>query len=157
MAWLPDVSPGKQSGAHSVDALGDVLVVGTSEGSEANGFVLVDVSGPKIFDLSNSRVPVEVGTWRPEDVHAPYYVHTIWTSHRDGRDVAVVGSEVFEDRHVTVPSPVWVLDVADVGAPEIIATWLNPGHQSPRLTGSRTSRRGSAKAGCPLGTSCASA
>ncbi len=282
VAWLPLVSPGKQSGAHSVDVLGDLLVVGTAEGSEANGFVLVDVSDPerpaevgrwtttaglsgdravmlsadgktvfvggvdaifavdisdpaspkdagafanprfgahtlfaaeidgtqyvyvvgyglvtlaydaaadafeflsryvaatpdglldtplggdgvtyafrdtyghdvyaekdpesgahlayvayayeglKIVDLSNPRVPVEVGTWRPEDEHAPYYVHTIWMSHKDGRDVAVVGSEVFENRHVTVPSPVWVLDVVDVGAPKLLATWLNPGHK----------------------------
>ena len=90
-------------------------------------YVAYAYEGVKIVDLSNPRLPVEVATWRASGEGAPWYTHTIWVAHLEGRRVAVVGTEVFENRHLTTPSPVWVLDLTELESPKLLATWTNPG------------------------------
>lgn len=113
----------------------DVFVETDPDLGKTIAYVAYAYEGLKIVDITNPATPLEIGTWIPEDEGAPFYVHTIEVTHReDGRRIAVVGSEVFENRHVDTPSPVWVLDVTDLAAPQLLATWTNPGgHGSDSL------------------------
>lgn len=97
-------------------------------------YVAYAYEGLKIVDIGDPSRPTLVASWVPGGEGAPWYVHTVAVTMIGDRRIAVVGSEVFEGRHLEVPSPVWILDVTDLSAPRLLHTWTNPGgHGSDSL------------------------
>jgi len=90
-------------------------------------YVAYAYQGLQILDVSQPEAPQLVAEWTPPDgEHTPWYVHGVDAATVDDRRVIVVGSEVFEDRHADVPSPVWILDGSELENPELVTTWTNP-------------------------------
>lgn len=89
-------------------------------------YVAYAYQGLHVLNLETPEAPQLVSTWTPEGDHTPWYVHSVDVDHIDDRRVIVVGTEVFEDRHVDVPSPLWILDGSDLENPKQLATWTNP-------------------------------
>lgn len=106
--------------AHDVFAWDDPV-----EGKHV-AFVANAYEGLKILDLSEPRAPKELGTWIPDGPDAPSYVHTVTVRMMGDRRIAAVGAETFESRNRDVPSPVWFVDVTDLAAPRLLATYTNP-------------------------------
>ena len=80
------------------------------------GFVVSDVSDP--------ANPKQLGEWNiPEREEGQYYIHTGVVEIIDGRRIAVVTSEDWED----YPSALWVLDATDFAFIETLANWSAPG------------------------------
>ncbi|HVL49611.1 MAG TPA: hypothetical protein VM889_13735 [Candidatus Thermoplasmatota archaeon] len=97
-------------------------------------YVAYAYEGLKIVDISNPALPREIATWIPGGAGAPWYVHTVHGEIRGDKRIIVVGSEVFENRHVEMASPVWILDATDLAKPKLLNTWTNPGnHGSDNL------------------------
>ncbi len=90
-------------------------------------YVAYAYQGLHVLDLSVPEAPQLVSTWVPQDDNAPWYVHSVDAAHIDDRRVIVVGTEVFEDRHEDVPSPLWVLDGDNLEDIQLLSTWTNPG------------------------------
>lgn len=95
-------------------------------------YVAYAYQGLHILDLSEPSAPQRIAKWVPTGPGAPYYVHGVETTFIDGERVTVVGSEVFENRNVDVPSPVWILDTTDLARPDHVGTWTNPGGHGSR-------------------------
>ncbi len=89
-------------------------------------YVAFAYEGLRIVDVSTPEAPVEVSRWVPGGEGAPWYVHTIYPTFINDRRILVIGSEVFENRHVDIPSPVWFVDATDLAAPRELTTWTNP-------------------------------
>lgn len=111
--------------------LGKPLLYASNGGA---GFVVHDVSDP--------ADPRELAEWNIPDRDDRYYIHTGVVDVIDGRRVAVVTSEDWED----YPSALWVLDATDFAYIETLAAWRAPGEHAadglrysmhnPRLDGS---------------------
>ena len=90
--------------------------------------------GIRVLDISNPSMPSEVGRWTPEPDNGTHYVHAVKPYWLGERRLMVVEAETFEDGHVDTASPIWVVDVTDFEAPEVLYEWTNPGgHGSDRL------------------------
>lgn len=91
-------------------------------------YVAYAYDGLRIVDITDPRVPQDVGHWIPNETPgAPHYVHSVKT-YRDAADrrITILGAETFEDRNTDTPSPLWVLDTTDFASIELLATWTNP-------------------------------
>jgi hypothetical protein len=83
----------------------------------AGGFTISDVSDP--------ADPQQVAEWNiPNREDGKYYIHTGAVSIIDGRRIAVVTTEDWED----YPSALWVLDATDLGLIETVSSWSAPGN-----------------------------
>ena len=83
----------------------------------AGGFTITDVSDP--------AHPTQLAEWNiPDRPDGKYYIHTGAVSVVDGRRIAVVTTEDWED----YPSMMWVLDATDFGFIETVGNWTAPGN-----------------------------
>ena len=83
------------------------------------GFVVSDVSDPSS--------PKQVGEWNiPEREDDQYYIHTGVVTYVDGRRIAIVTSEDWED----YPSALWIVDATDLSFMETLAQWSAPGEHA---------------------------
>ncbi len=90
-------------------------------------YIAYAYQGLHVLDINAPEAPQLLTTWVPQGDGAPWYTHTVEAAWIDDRRVVVVGSEVFEDRHLDTPSPIWVLDLTDMDAPDPLrSTWVNP-------------------------------
>jgi hypothetical protein len=89
-------------------------------------YVAYAYQGMHVLDVNDPTAPELVTRWTPGGDASPWYTHSIDAGFVDGQRAIVVGSEVFEDRHVEEPSPVWILDGSDLENPEVVSTWTNP-------------------------------
>lgn len=98
------------------------------EGAKVILYVAYAYAGLDILDITNPTAPVLLGKWVPGGEGAPHYVHGVeaYTA-RDGRRLAVVEAETFEERNTQTPSPIWVVDVTDPKNVRLLSTWVNPG------------------------------
>ncbi len=89
-------------------------------------YVAFAYEGLRIVDVSSPETPREIASWVPGGEGNPWYVHTVVTTHIDDRRIIIIGSEVFENRHLELPSPVWIVDGTNLANPVELATWTNP-------------------------------
>lgn len=91
--------------------------------------------GVRVLDVSTPSAPQVVASWVPQDEHAPHYIHDVRAFvNESGSRIMVVEAETFEDRHVDVASPLWIVDVTDFANPVELYRWTNPGgHGSDNL------------------------
>lgn len=89
-------------------------------------YVAYAYQGLQVLDINQPETPQPLAQWVPEGEASPWYTHTVDAAMIDDRRVIVVGSEVFEKRHIDTPSPVWILDGTDIQNPELLSTWTNP-------------------------------
>ncbi len=89
-------------------------------------YVAYAYQGLQVLDISQPSAPQLITRWTPGGEASPWYTHSVDAAWIDDRRVIVVGSEVFEERHLETPSPVWILDGTDLEAPELVSTWTNP-------------------------------
>lgn len=83
----------------------------------AGGFTITDVSDPS--------APQQLAEWNiPNREDGKYYIHTGAVTMIEGRRIAVVSTEDWED----YPSALWVLDATDLGAIETVSNWSAPGN-----------------------------
>lgn len=91
--------------------------------------------GVRVLDVSTPSAPTIVASWVPQDEYAPHYIHDVRAFvNADDRRIMVVEAETFEDRHIDVASPLWIVDVTDFDNPVELFRWTNPGgHGSDNL------------------------
>jgi len=128
---IGSVSIGHDSVVFDDPLLGKPLLFAANGGA---GFVVSDVSDP--------ANPKQLGEWNiPDRADDMYYIHTGVVDIIDGRRIAVVTSEDWED----YPSALWVIDATDLAYMETLAQWSAPGEHpaaglrysmhNPRLLG----------------------
>ncbi|MEA3200580.1 MAG: hypothetical protein QOE90_2008 [Thermoplasmata archaeon] len=80
-------------------------------------------AGFEISDVSDPGHPKLLAAWNIPDRNGKYYIHTGAVTSVDGRRIAVVTSEDWQD----YPSALWVLDATDFGLIQTISHWSAPG------------------------------
>lgn len=81
----------------------------------------------EVSDVSDPANPQKLAEWTiPDRKDDMYYLHTGVVSFIDGKRIAVVTSEDWED----YPSALWILDATDFSFIETLANWSAPGEHA---------------------------
>lgn len=90
--------------------------------------------GVRVLDVSDPKLPVELGAWRGEGAeHSPLHWHTSMVALVNGTRYLVTSPEILPDD--TTPPAIWFLDATDYASMTLVAEWTAPGdHGSPGFT-----------------------
>jgi hypothetical protein len=90
--------------------------------------------GVRVLDVSDPRVPRELGAWRGEGAeHSPLHWHTSMVTLVNGTRYLITSPEILPDD--STPPAIWVLDATDYADLKLVAEWTAPGdHGSTGFT-----------------------
>lgn len=90
--------------------------------------------GVRVLDVSDPKLPVELGAWRGEGAqNTPLHWHTGMVTAINGTRYLITSPEILPDEET--PPAIWILDATEYGAMTLAAEWTAPGeHGSPGFT-----------------------